>query len=106
MTRPSPAIVVAVLALIAAVAGTAVAGPDATTSALTKSNVKKIAAKQVNALAPAIADEQITRRAPGLSVARGGERRYGGERRGAAGQAGERLRLVAERALPRGRHTR
>jgi hypothetical protein len=49
---PSPAILVAALALIAAVAGTAVAGPDASTSAITKKKVKKIAAKQINKLAP------------------------------------------------------
>lgn len=71
--RPSPAVLVAVLALAAALAGTAIAGPDATTSALTKSKVMKIAtkqaSKQINALAPGIADEQITRRAPGLAVA-------------------------------------
>lgn len=60
-SRPSPAIIVAVLALVAALAGTAVAGPDATTSALSKKKVKKIATKQ--------ADKQIDERAPGLSVA-------------------------------------
>jgi hypothetical protein len=55
--RPSPALVVAILALVAALAGTAVAGPGASSSAITKSKVKKIANKQ------------ITKRAPGLSVA-------------------------------------
>jgi len=44
--RPSPAMIVAVIALSGALAGTAIAGPDAITSALTKSKVKKIAAKQ------------------------------------------------------------
>ena len=44
--RPSPAIIVAVVALVAAMAGTAIAGPDASTSKLTKSKVKKIANKQ------------------------------------------------------------
>jgi hypothetical protein len=44
--RPSPAMIVAVVALSAALAGTAIAGPDAITSAITKSKVKKIAAKQ------------------------------------------------------------
>jgi hypothetical protein len=67
---PSPAILVAMLALVAALAGTALAGPDATPSALTKSKVKKIAKKQINKLVPGIADAQITARAPGLSVAR------------------------------------
>jgi len=66
---PSPAIIVAALALVAALAGTAIAGPGETTSALTKSKVKKIATRQINALVPGIADEQITRRAPDLSVA-------------------------------------
>jgi hypothetical protein len=46
-SRPSPAIVVAVLALVAAVGGTAVAGPPASTSAVTKKKVKKIANKQI-----------------------------------------------------------
>jgi hypothetical protein len=59
--RPSPAIVVAVMALIAAVAGTAVAGPGATTSKITKKKVNKIAAK--------VANQEIDERAPGLSVA-------------------------------------
>jgi hypothetical protein len=60
-SRPSPAIIVAVLALIAALAGTAVAGPNASTSAVSKKKVKKIAKKQ--------AVKQINELAPGLSVA-------------------------------------
>lgn len=60
-SRPSPAIVVAALALVAALAGTAVAGPDASTSAISKKKVKKIAEKQ--------AINQINELAPGLSVA-------------------------------------
>jgi hypothetical protein len=58
MRRPSPAMVVSILALIFAVSGTAIAA-----SALTKAEkkqVKKIASNQVKALAP------------GLSVARAG----------------------------------
>jgi hypothetical protein len=51
---PSPAILVGVLALVAALAGTAVAGPDASTSAITKKTVKKIATKQINQLAPGL----------------------------------------------------
>jgi hypothetical protein len=47
-SRPSPAIVIAVLALVAAVAGTAVADPGASSSALTKAKVKQIAKKQAN----------------------------------------------------------
>ena len=50
----SPAILVAVAALVAALAGTAIAGPDATTSAITKKKVKKITTKQINALAPGL----------------------------------------------------
>jgi hypothetical protein len=50
---PAPAIVVAALALVAA-AGTAVAGPNASTSAITKKKVKKIARKQINTLAPGL----------------------------------------------------
>jgi hypothetical protein len=47
-SRPSPAIIVAVVALVAALAGTAVAGPDASTSALNRAKVKNIAKKQAN----------------------------------------------------------
>jgi hypothetical protein len=47
-SRPSPAIIVAVIALVAALAGTAVAGPGASSSALTKSKVRTIANKQAN----------------------------------------------------------
>jgi hypothetical protein len=59
-SRPSPAIVIAVLALVAALAGTAVAGPGAGTS-VSKKKTKQIAKKQAN--------KEITVRAPGLSVA-------------------------------------
>jgi hypothetical protein len=60
-SRPSAAIVVGVLALVAALAGTALAGSDATTSAPSKKKVKKIAKRQ--------AKKQIKKLAPGLSVA-------------------------------------
>jgi hypothetical protein len=66
--RPSPAIIIAIVALVAAVAGTAVAGPGADTS-VSKKKTKQIAKKQVNKLAPRIANDEITERAPGLSVA-------------------------------------
>ena len=52
---PSGAILVAVLVLVAAVAGTAVAGPDATTSISKKKTTKiakKQAKKQVNKVLP------------------------------------------------------
>jgi hypothetical protein len=58
---PSPAMVLAAVALILALAGTAIAGPDRLTREVTKSKVKKISKKQAN--------KQITKRAPGLSVA-------------------------------------
>ena len=47
---PSPAILVAVLALVAALAGTAVAGPDASTSASVKKKQFKKLKKRVKAL--------------------------------------------------------
>jgi hypothetical protein len=50
--RRSPAAVVAVLALAAALGGTAFAAPDVSTSAINKKRVKKIATKQVRKLAP------------------------------------------------------
>ena len=53
---PSPALVVAVLALVAALAGTAVAGSDARSS-LSKQKVKTIATKQINKLAPGLSVE-------------------------------------------------
>jgi hypothetical protein len=53
-SRPSPAILVAVVALVAAVAGTAIADPVASTSAINKKKVKKIATKQINKLAPSL----------------------------------------------------
>ncbi len=52
--RRSPAILVAVAALVAAVAGTAIADPGATSSAITKKKVKKIVKKQIKKLAPGL----------------------------------------------------
>jgi len=47
--RPSPAMIVAVLAVLAALAGTALAAdPDATSSAVSRKSIKKIARKQAN----------------------------------------------------------
>ena len=60
-SRPSPAMIVAVLALTLALAGSAIAAPDASLTALSKAQVKRIAKK--------VANKQITKRAPGLSVA-------------------------------------
>lgn len=63
-SRPPAAIVVATMALIAALAGTALAGPDATSSAITKAKVKKVANKQINKRLPwqtaDIADAAVT----------------------------------------------
>lgn len=59
-SRPSPAIIVAALALVLALAGTAIAAPDFSAKAVSKSKVKKIAKKQAN--------KQIKIKAPGLSV--------------------------------------
>ncbi len=61
MRRPSPGITVAALALVVALAGTAIAGPSTLTKPVTKRTVKKIASKQIKKLAP------------GLSVARAGD---------------------------------
>src|ERR687896_603427 len=52
LKMPSPALIVAVVALVAALAGTAVAGPGATTSKITKAKVKKVANKQINKRLP------------------------------------------------------
>ena len=51
-SRPSPAIIVAAVGLVAALAGTAIAGSDVQSSAINKKKVKKIATKQINKLAP------------------------------------------------------
>jgi hypothetical protein len=51
-TRPSPALIVAMIALVLALAGTALAG--GTAAKITKSKVKTIAAKQINKLAPGL----------------------------------------------------
>jgi len=60
MRRPSPTLLIGVLSLVAALAGTAVAGSDVQSSAVSKKKVKKIAKKQ--------ATKQINNLAPGLSV--------------------------------------
>ncbi len=53
--RPSGAsLIVAVLALVMATAGVAVAGPSATISKITKKKVKSIANSQINAAAPTL----------------------------------------------------
>ena len=58
--RPSPAIIVAVVALVAALAGTAVAGPGAVSSKLTKAKVKLVSQKQ--------ARKVLRQEAPNLTV--------------------------------------
>ena len=47
-SRPSPALVLAALALVFAMVGTAIAGPDAISNKITKPKVKKISKKQAN----------------------------------------------------------
>jgi hypothetical protein len=54
-SRPSPALVVAVFALVAALAGTAVA--EQATTSVSKKKTKKIAKKQVNKVLPIGNDE-------------------------------------------------
>jgi hypothetical protein len=56
-SRPSPALVLAALALVFAMVGTAVAGPDAISDKITKPKVKKIAKKQANKAIAAAAPE-------------------------------------------------
>lgn len=67
--QPSAALIVAAVALVAALAGTAIAGPSGAMEKIDRKQVKAIAAKQVNKLAPGIADRRIDARAPGLLVA-------------------------------------
>ena len=61
---PSPALIVAVVALVAALAGTAIAGPGASVSKITKSKVRTISNKQIDKriqwTAADIADGAIT----------------------------------------------
>ena len=69
--RPSPAMVVAVFALVFAMVGSAVAGTDGLSEKITKSKVKKIAKKQANKVASAAA-EPVERRG-GAKVSMGTE---------------------------------
>jgi hypothetical protein len=65
LSRPSPAMIVACVALSLALAGSAVAGTEALNKAVTKSKVKQIAKKQGKKQAK----KQINKKASGLSVA-------------------------------------
>lgn len=73
--KPSPALIVAIAALCVGLVGTAVAGPIATDSRLSRADVKTVI-KLARTLAlrfdarftAPIANNQITRREPGLSV--------------------------------------
>lgn len=58
--RPSPALVLAAVALVFALGGSAIAGPDAVLTKLTKAKVKKISTKQ--------AKRAIEAAEPGLNV--------------------------------------
>jgi hypothetical protein len=55
-SRPSPALVVAVVALVAALAGTAVAADPLATTSVSKKKTKKIAKKQANKAVDAFAE--------------------------------------------------
>jgi hypothetical protein len=63
ISRPSPAVIVAAVAIIAALAGTAIADPSALTSALNGKEKKQTRN---------IAKDEIGKAAPGLSVAHAG----------------------------------
>lgn len=68
--RPSPAILIAVVALVAALGGSAVAEVASTSlSNKDKKQVKKIAKKQGKKQGKKQANKQIEKKAPGLSVA-------------------------------------
>lgn len=67
-SRPSPAMVLASIALVFALAGTAIAGPDAISSAVTKSQVKKLAKKQGKKQGKKQAIKQIDKAEPNLDV--------------------------------------
>jgi hypothetical protein len=60
-SRPSPALVLAALALVFAMVGTAIAGPDAISNKITKPKVKKIAKKQINKAAPTLSVAEAER---------------------------------------------
>ena len=62
--RLSPSMVVAILALVAAVAGVAIANPIA------GSSKKGLSTKKVKSIATSVANAQIAAQAPGLSVAK------------------------------------
>ena len=69
-TKPSPALLVAVVALVAALAGTAIGGVAVTSlSKKDKKQVTKIAKKQGKKQGKKQANKQIEQKAPGLSVA-------------------------------------
>jgi hypothetical protein len=58
--RPSPALIVAALGLVLALAGTAIAAPDFVAKKVTKSKVKQIAKKQINKAAPGLSVDHAT----------------------------------------------
>jgi hypothetical protein len=58
-SRPSPALIVAVVALVAALAGTAVAADPLATTSVSKKKTKKIAKKQANKAVDAFAAATI-----------------------------------------------
>lgn len=75
--KPSPALIVSIVAICAALVGTAFAAPIANDSRLTKQDrriaakiARNITARFIKRFTPVFADRQITDRAPGLSVAK------------------------------------
>ena len=79
--RPSPAIVVAVVALAFAMVGTAVAGTDGLSAKLTKSKVKKIAKKQADKELKANVSGSHVNLADNATNATNGGQRHTAERR-------------------------
>ena len=71
--RPSPAMVVAIVALIAALGGTAIAG-----GALNKKKVKNISNNQITQRAPGLSVAERDRRADSRQRARSGRRTFCG----------------------------
>lgn len=58
-SRPSPALVVAVVALVAALAGTAVAADPVATTSISKKKTKRIATNKANKAVDAFAEELL-----------------------------------------------
>ena len=73
-TRPSPAMVVAVCALVFAMVGSAVAGTDGLSSKITKAKVKSIAKKQISKAEPGLSVANAATATKALSADNGDDR--------------------------------